>query len=83
MESVTTCLASVGVEEAGRVPTVPSVVPQAGQDPGVSTGVSVTTRRPAAPWTGPASVSRASQATGKVTPSLAWLRLVPAVRNLF
>ena len=71
MESVTTCLASVGVEEAGRVPTVPSVVPLAGLDPGVSTGVSVTTRQPAARWTGAANVSRASQATGKVSPRLA------------
>ena len=77
MESVTTCLASVAAEEAGRVQTVPSAVPQAGLGPGVSTNVSVITRQPAALWTGAASVSQASQATGKVTQikvGYSWLR---------
>ena len=67
MVSVTTCPASVGVVEAGQVLTVPSVVPLAGSDPGVSTSVSVTTRPPAVQWTASASVGRASQATGNVS----------------
>ena len=63
------CRASVAAEEAGRVLTVPSAVPQAGLDPGVSTNVFVTTRPPAALWTAAANASRASQATGKVSQS--------------
>ena len=61
------CRASVAAEEAGRVLTVPSAVPQAGLDPGVSTNVSVTTRPPAALWTGSVNVGLALQATGKVS----------------
>ena len=66
-ESVTTCPASVGVEEAGLVQTVPSGVPLGGGDPGVSTSVSVTTRPPAALWTASVNVGLALQATGKVS----------------
>ena len=66
MESVTTCQASVGAEEAGRVRTVLSGVRLAGSGPGVCINVSVITRQPAAQLTGSANASRASQATGKV-----------------
>ena len=79
MASVTTCLASVGAEEAGRVRTVLSAVHLAGLDLGVSTNVSVTTRPPAALLTGSANVSRASQATGKVSQRQ---MVVPPVRRI-
>lgn len=68
--SVTTSQASVGVEEAGLVPTVLSAVPLAGLARVVSTSVSVTMRPPAVQWTGSVSVSRALRATGKVSQGL-------------
>ena len=67
MGSVTTCQASVAAEEAGLGRTVRSAVPLAGLAPAVSTNVSVTTRPPAALWTGSVNVSLALQATGKVS----------------
>ena len=73
-ESVTMSPASVGVEEAGLVQTVPSGVPLGGGDPGVSTSVSVTTRPPAVLWTATVSVGRASQATGTVKSMNSWLQ---------
>ena len=73
-ESVTMSPASVGVEEAGLVQTVPSGVPLGGGDPGVSTSVSVTTRQPAVLWTVTVSVGRASQATGTVKSMNSWLQ---------
>ena len=64
--SVTTCPAPAGARGGGRALTAPSRVPRVGLVRAVSTSASVITEQPATRWTESASVSRASQETGRI-----------------